>query len=77
MGCRSVSLVKIERAGDLIYWSYHMVDWTKIQQSCSSQKCVQCGGPMMKVEQVEDAKGSRYDGIVCHACKRVIWAKRT
>jgi uncharacterized protein with PIN domain len=75
MSCRSYLVVKIQRAGDLVYWTYHMVDWTKVQQSRSSQKCVQCAGPMMKVEQVEDAKGSRYDGIVCHACKRVIWAK--
>jgi hypothetical protein len=30
MSCRSYFVVKIQRAGDLVYWTYYMVDWTKV-----------------------------------------------
>ncbi|MDV3277027.1 MAG: hypothetical protein LYZ69_01000 [Nitrososphaerales archaeon] len=69
--------MRIERSGDLIFWTYHMVDWKKTSQEPSGVKCVQCGGEMMKVEPVTDSKGARYDGLVCHICKRVIWVKDT
>ncbi len=67
--------MKIEKAGDLVFWTYHMVDWGKVKQTPSQTRCVQCGGRMMDVEPVEDSAGSRYAGLVCHACKRVLWVK--
>jgi uncharacterized protein with PIN domain len=66
--------VKIKKGGDLIFWTYYMVDWSSVVQTPSDHRCVQCGGKMMKVGPVEDAKGSKYDGLVCHTCKRVVWA---
>ncbi len=68
-------IVKIDKAGDLIYMTYYMIDWDKVGQKLSDQKCVQCGAPMKEVEPAVDSKGSRYNGLVCHACRRVIWAK--
>jgi len=67
--------MKIENPGDLVFWTYHMIDWKKVRQSPSDQKCVQCGGQLIEVEPVSDSKGRNYDGFVCHACKRVIWVK--
>jgi uncharacterized protein with PIN domain len=67
--------VRIERSGDLIFWTYYMVDWEKTAQTPSDAKCVQCGGPMNNVEPVTDEKGRSFEGLVCHKCKRVIWAK--
>lgn len=68
--------VKIDKGSDLIYWTYFMVDWKKVKQSPSGQRCVQCGEEMSSAGPVEDAKGAEYDGLVCHNCKRVIWARR-
>jgi ribosomal protein S27AE len=70
-------LVKIDRAGDLIYWTYYMIDWGKIKQSESDQKCIRCGGEMASIGPVEDPDGKRYRGLVCHNCKQVIWARQT
>ena len=67
--------VRVERPGDLIYMTYFMVDWSKVKQEPSLMKCTQCGGPMNKVEPFVDAAGKEYDGYVCHADKRVIWAR--
>jgi uncharacterized protein with PIN domain len=67
--------VKIENLGDLVYWTYYMIDWKKVDQTPSEQRCVQCGGKMHKVEPVADPKGRSYDGFVCHNCKRVIWVR--
>jgi DNA-directed RNA polymerase subunit RPC12/RpoP len=67
--------VKVERSGDLIFWTYYMVDWGKVAQIPSDVKCLQCGEPMSNVEPVTDSKGKSYDGLVCHRCKRVIWVK--
>ncbi len=61
--------------GDPIYWTYHMVEWGRMKQNPSDQKCVQCGGKMSKVEDVTDRKGNPYDGLVCHTCKRVLWVR--
>jgi len=68
--------MKIERSGDLIFWTYHMVNWGKVVQTKSDQRCVQCGGQMNAVEAVGDEKGLVYEGLVCHNCKRVLWVKR-
>lgn len=65
--------MKIERSGDLVFWTYHMVDWRKVGQNTSDKQCVECHGPMNSVEQITDSKGLKYDGLVCHSCKRVIW----
>ncbi len=65
----------MEKAGDLIYWTYFMLDWTKVRQEDSDLKCADCGRPMKKTEPAIDAKGTNYDGYVCHADKRVVWLK--
>jgi len=67
--------VKIEKAGDLVFLTYHMLDWSKVEQSPAEQRCVQCGGAMVKVGPMEDMKGEKYDGLACHPCKRVIWVR--
>ncbi len=67
--------MKIEKAGDLIYWTYFMINWDKVKQSPSDQKCSECGSTMNKTEQAVDSKGQRYDGYVCHTDKRLIWVK--
>jgi len=67
--------LKIERSSDLIYYTYYMVDWGKVEQRPSSRKCLQCGSVMKEVEPVRDSKGATYDGFVCHSCKQVLWVK--
>ena len=67
--------MKVEKPDELIFWTYHMVNWKEAKQAPSGRKCVQCGGEMMVVGPVEDARGSKYEGLVCHSCKRVIWAR--
>ena len=67
--------MRIEKASDLIYWTYYMVDWSKVRQEDSDQRCAECGKAMKKVEAAEDAKGMMYDGYVCHDDKRLIWVK--
>ncbi len=69
------TVMRVERASDLIYWTYHMINWDKVTQTPSDQKCSECGKPMNKAEQAIDSKGHRYDGYVCHTEKRVIWVK--
>ena len=49
--------MEIDDAGDLIFQTYYMVDWGKVGQSPSEDKCVSCGRPMMKVEPFRDRKG--------------------
>ncbi len=67
--------MKIDNAGDLIYWTYFMVDWEKVRQEDTDQRCAECGGPMKKVEPAVDSKGQSYDGYVCHRDKRLVWAR--
>ena len=67
--------MKIGRSGDLMFRTYYMVDWSKTVQTPSETKCVQCGGAMNEVEPVTDDSGKSYSGLVCHACKRVLWFK--
>jgi len=67
--------VRIERAGDLIHWTYFMMDWKEVAQAPSDQICVQCGKPMQSVGPVEDARGKKFDGLVCHDCKRLLWVR--
>jgi hypothetical protein len=58
-----------------MYLTYFMLDWEKMGQSPSDQKCAECGAPMSKTETVIDSKGRRYEGYVCHSDKRVTWIK--
>lgn len=58
-----------------MYWTYFMIDWPKVSQVDSDERCLGCGGTMKRVEDVTDNKGLRYSGIVCHKCKTVIWAR--
>ena len=67
--------MKVEKGGDLIFWTYHMMKWDEVGQTRSERRCAQCGGPMLVVGPVTDAKGASYEGVVCHSCKRVVWAK--
>jgi hypothetical protein len=72
---RPPDFVRIEKSGDLIYWTYFMIDWEKVKQTPSDVKCSECGSPMCLAEPAIDAKGNRYDGYVCHTDKRVVWVK--
>jgi len=67
--------MKIDRSGDLIYWTYHMLDWSRVKQKPSGKMCVECGREMERVEDVTDSKGFKYEGLVCHHCKRVLWMR--
>jgi hypothetical protein len=67
--------VRVEKAGDLIFLTYFMVNWDKTKQEPSEIRCAECGGLMNKVEPAIDGAGNKYDGFVCHKDKRVIWAK--
>ena len=67
--------MRVDNAGDLIYWTYFMVDWEKVGQVPSDQKCAQCGKIMLKVEPAVDPKGASYDGYVCHDDKRLVWVR--
>ena len=73
----TIGPVKIEHSGDLIYHTYHMVDWKKAEQRQSEVRCLQCGGKMNEVEAITDNSGRSYDGLVCHNCKRVLWVRKS
>ncbi|MDA4118509.1 MAG: hypothetical protein OK455_09225 [Thaumarchaeota archaeon] len=68
--------MEIDDSAALYYYTYHMVDWSTVLQAPSLIKCVSCGGTMMNVEPVRDKKGVVFEGLVCHGCKTVIWARR-
>jgi hypothetical protein len=58
-----------------MFLTYFMLDWAKIKQSPSDQRCTLCGKAMAKTEEVEDSKGVRYEGYVCHPDKQVLWVR--
>ncbi len=58
-----------------MHMTYFMMNWDKVKQISSDQKCSQCGKTMNLVEQRLDYKGQKYDGYVCHTDKRLIWVK--
>ena len=68
-------IMKIDNAGDLIYYTYYMVDWDRVKQVPSSEVCVRCRGKMYHVDGMRDKKGQAYEGTVCHTCKTVLWVK--
>lgn len=72
---RLADFVRIERAGDLIYWTYFMVDWSKVEQEPSDVKCSECGETMMRGEPALDPKGRRYECYVCHKDKKLYWVR--
>lgn len=67
--------MRVEKAGDLIFMTYYMVDWGKTGQEASDLRCAECGEPMNKVEPAVDSSGKKYDGYVCHKDKRLVWAR--
>ncbi len=67
--------MEIEDSGDLIYYTYFMLDWKKIKQTPTETRCVSCRGPMYQVETARDKKGQEYEGRVCHKCKTVLWVR--
>jgi hypothetical protein len=58
-----------------MFLTYFMLDWSKIGQESSDQKCTECGGTMRATEPLIDKTGLAYVGYVCHSDKRVIWVK--
>lgn len=68
--------VKVEHPGDLMYLTYYMINWEDARQSPSEQRCLQCGRPMQRVEAEVVREGLRYEGLVCHVCKRVLWVRQ-
>jgi len=58
-----------------MFLTYFMVRWGEVKQTPSEQKCTECGNPLNRTEVVEDEKGLKYEGFVCHADKRVTWLK--
>lgn len=68
--------MKIDDAGELIFRTYYMMDWSKVEQTETDQACVTCGRILKKAEPFVDRKGLAYDGFVCHNCKTVFWMKR-
>jgi DNA-directed RNA polymerase subunit RPC12/RpoP len=53
-----------------------MIDWKTADEKALDQKCVRCGGTLSTVELTTADSGLKYDGLVCHSCKSVIWLKR-
>ena len=67
--------MKLTDGVDLLSWTYFMVDWKEVAQTPTSTRCVQCGGQMSETGPVKDARGGTYSGVVCHACRRVLWVR--
>jgi len=58
-----------------MFLTYYMVRWGDVKQTPSEQKCTECGNPLNRTEVVEDNKGLKYEGYVCHPDKRVTWLR--
>jgi uncharacterized protein with PIN domain len=67
--------VKIERAGDLIYVTYFMVNWKEEKEGPSDRRCAECGKSMGRLEATVGEGEMNYEGLVCHNCKRLIWLR--
>jgi hypothetical protein len=68
--------MEIEDSAALMYYTYHMMDWGTLSQKPSETRCLLCGEAMMEVEPIRDKKGVVFEGLVCHRCKTVLWARR-
>ena len=69
--------VKVERAGDLAYVTYFMVNWNEEKASPAEQRCAQCGSNMVRLEASVGEGKESYEGIVCHGCKRLTWVRKS
>ncbi len=58
-----------------LYLTYFMLKWDEVGQEITQQKCTECGRFLSKTETVEDEKGQKYEGYVCHTDKRVTWIR--
>ena len=58
-----------------MWLTYFMVKWDEVHQEPTDQKCTECGRPLEKTEIVEDDRGQRFEGYVCHSDKRVTWLR--
>jgi uncharacterized protein with PIN domain len=67
--------MKIDDSSALMHFTYYMMDWSKLSQEPSSTSCMSCGEKMMSVEPIIDKKGVVFEGLVCHKCKTVLWAR--
>jgi len=72
-----LGLVRVARAGDLMFATYFMVDWKKEKAGPSDQRCAQCGSNMGRLEASVDEGGAGYEGLVCHSCKRLTWVRKS
>lgn len=68
--------MNVERAGDLVYVTYFMVNWKEERETPSDQQCTECGKSMGRLEASVDEGGARYEGLVCHSCKRLTWLRK-
>ena len=68
--------MEIDDSSALIYQTYYMMDWRNVRQEPSDTTCVSCGQKMMSVEPVKDKRGLVFEGLVCHKCKTVLWARK-
>jgi len=69
--------MEIDDSSALMYSTYYMMNWAKLSQEPSGTSCMSCGEKMMTVEPIIDKKGVVFEGLVCHKCKSVIWARKT
>ena len=67
--------MRVEKAGDLMFFTYYMIKWDRVKQEPSDVRCTDCGQSMYQAEPAIDSMGHRYDGYVCHTDKRLIWVK--
>ena len=67
--------MKVERAGDLMFVTYFMVNWKEERVSPSGKNCAECGRGMGRVEATTSESKSTYEGLVCHNCKRLVWLR--
>jgi hypothetical protein len=58
-----------------MWLTYFMVKWDDVQQQVSDQKCTLCGRLLSRTEFIEDEKGQKYEGYVCHPDKQVTWVR--
>ncbi len=68
--------MEIDDSSALMFYTYYMMDWATLSQQPSETRCLSCGQKMMNVEPVKDKKGVVFEGLVCHRCRTVIWARR-
>jgi len=66
----------MEGTNDPIYLTYYMMDWKKVGQSPSEDRCVTCGRTMFQVEPITSRRRIVYEGRVCHSCKFLYWIRK-